>query len=95
MCSIDLVLEVATFRSGDTKKEDGENLITDASGKILRDNIWGTLEQDCHRRDFTINALYYCPITKKIEDNNGGLKHIHKKLLFLLEILKEGLKKIQ
>ena len=75
------LLEVATFRSGDTKKEDGENLITDASGKILRDNIWGTLEQDCHRRDFTINALYYCPITKKIEDNNGGLKHIHKKII--------------
>ena len=74
------LLEVATFRSGGDK-EDGENLVTDSTGKIIRDNNWGTLEQDCHRRDFTVNALYYCPITKKIEDHNGGLKHIHKKII--------------
>jgi poly(A) polymerase len=74
------LLEVATFRSGG-KKEDGENLVTDSTGKIIRDNNWGTLEQDCHRRDFTVNALYYCPVTKKIEDHNGGLKHIHKKII--------------
>ena len=75
------LLEVATFRSGDNQKNDDGNLITDSSGKILRDNIWGTLEQDCHRRDFTVNALYYCPISKKIEDHNDGLKHIHKKII--------------
>ena len=74
------LLEVATFRSGGNK-EDGENLVTDSTGKIIRDNNWGTLEQDCHRRDFTVNALYYCPVTKKIEDHNGGLKHIHKKII--------------
>ena len=52
------LLEVATFRSGDNDKNDPDNLITDSSGKIIRDNIWGTLEQDCKRRDFTVNALY-------------------------------------
>lgn len=75
------LLEVATFRSGDNDKNDPDNLITDSSGKIIRDNIWGTLEQDCKRRDFTVNALYYCPISKKIEDYNNGLKHIHKKII--------------
>ena len=49
------LLEVATFRSGG-KKEDGENLVTDSTGKIIRDNNWGTLEQDCYRRAFTVNA---------------------------------------
>ena len=75
------LLEVATFRSGNNKTEDESNLIKDESGKILRDNVWGTLDQDCYRRDFTINALYYCPISQKIEDKNNGLSHIHKKLI--------------
>ena len=74
------LIEVATFRSGDDRTNEG-SLITDQSGKILRDNIWGTLEQDTYRRDFTVNALYYCPITKKIEDHNNGIKHIHEKII--------------
>ena len=72
------LIEVATFRSGTDEAKDG-SLVTDHSGKILRDNIWGTLEQDTFRRDFTINALYYCPISRKIEDYNSGINHIHKK----------------
>ena len=72
------LIEVATFRSGNNGFNDG-NLVTDQSGKIIRDNVWGTLEEDTYRRDFTINALYYCPITGKIEDYNKGLKHIHNK----------------
>ena len=72
------LIEVATFRSGNNGFNNG-NLVTDQSGKIIRDNVWGTLEEDTYRRDFTINALYYCPITGKIEDHNKGLKHIHNK----------------
>tara|TARA_X000000368_G_scaffold322593_1_gene259730 strand:- start:1273 stop:2505 length:1233 start_codon:yes stop_codon:yes gene_type:complete len=74
------LIEVATFRSGEDTLNDG-NLITDHSGKIIRDNIWGTLEEDTFRRDFTINALYYCPITQRIEDHNDGMKHIHEKII--------------
>ena len=72
------LIEVATFRSGTDEAKDG-SLVTDHSGKILRDNIWGTLEQDTFRRDFTINALYYCPISRKIEDYNSGINHINKR----------------
>ncbi len=74
------LIEVATFRSGVDIQNDGD-LITDHSGKILRDNIWGSLKQDAFRRDFTINALYYCPITKKIKDHNNGIKHINEKII--------------
>ncbi len=75
------LIEVATFRSGENSKNEQSNLVTDSSGKIIRDNIWGSIEQDCHRRDFTINALYYCPIKKQIKDFNNGGKHIQKKII--------------
>ena len=72
------LIEVATFRSGEDSSNIG-SLVKDQSGKILRDNIWGTLEEDTYRRDFTVNALYFCPITQKIIDHNDGIKHIHEK----------------
>ena len=72
------LIEVATFRSGDDSSNNN-NLIKDTSGKIIRDNIWGDLEQDTYRRDFTVNALYYCPISQKIVGHKDGMKHIHEK----------------
>ena len=33
--------------------------VLDASGRILRDNVYGTIDEDVWRRDFTANALYY------------------------------------
>jgi len=74
------LIEVATFRSGEDNSDIG-NLVTDQSGKIIRDNIWGTLEEDTYRRDFTINALYYCPFTQKIADHNDGMRHVHEKII--------------
>ena len=58
------LIEVATFRSGQDLTNNG-HLIKDQSGKIIRDNIWGNLDEDTYRRDFTVNALYYSPISKK------------------------------
>ena len=72
------LIEVATFRSGEINSNDGE-LVKDQSGKIIRDNIWGNLDQDTYRRDFTVNALYYCPKTKKIIGHKDGMSDIHKK----------------
>ena len=60
------VIEVATFRaghnSGTAKKDQSRQA---SSGMLLRDNVYGTIQDDACRRDFTINALYY-----NVEDNS-------------------------
>ena len=45
-------------------------------GMILRDNVYGTLEEDAFRRDFTINALYYDPTSETVIDYVGGLEDL-------------------
>ena len=40
---------------------------------MLRDNIFGTQEEDARRRDFTVNALYYDPASEEVVDFHGGL----------------------
>lgn len=49
------IVEVATFRGEDDSKERQQ----DKTGRLIRDNVYGTLEEDVWRRDFTVNALYY------------------------------------
>ncbi len=65
------ILEVSTFRSGDS--EEGE--------LIVRDNTWGTPEEDVLRRDFTINGLFYDPSNDTIIDYVGGVADIENHLL--------------
>ena len=74
-------IKKGNFNKAEGLLEKAVDIIKDEAGKILRDNVWGTLDQDCYRRDFTVNALYYCPISKTIEDKSDGLKHIHKKVI--------------
>jgi len=66
------IIEVATFRAGDNHKTDE---------LIVRDNIWGTPEEDVIRRDFTINALFYSHLDDSIIDYFGGYKDIYKGIL--------------
>lgn len=61
------VIEVSTFRAG----EDGDEL-------IVRDNEWGTAQEDALRRDFTINGLFYDPSEHHIIDYVGGWEDIHR-----------------
>jgi poly(A) polymerase len=65
------ILEVSTFRSGDPEDD----------ALILRDNIWGTPEEDVLRRDFTINGLFYDPASQQIIDYVGGYPDLQKKFL--------------
>ncbi len=51
------IIEVATFRGEDLNQQ--EHQVLNKDGRLLRDNVYGTLEQDVWRRDFTVNALYY------------------------------------
>lgn len=64
------IIEVATFRSGET---DGDFL--------LRDNQWGTAEEDVLRRDFTINGLFYDPFEQNILDYIGGVEDLDARIL--------------
>ncbi len=75
------LIEVSTFRSNASKQSNISEVVKDSEGKILRDNVWGTLEEDCVRRDFSINALYFDPIENDLRDFHSGLNHIQKKIL--------------
>ena len=72
------LVEVATFRAP-PKKE-----VTSAQGMILRDNNWGTIEQDFARRDFSINAMYYQPRKGVVLDFCHAVDDIKDKTLRLL-----------
>lgn len=81
------IIEVATFRanhSQDDEDEDSNQSSHNASGRILRDNVYGTLEEDAQRRDFTINALYYDPVTERILDYANGVDDIRNRLIRLI-----------
>ncbi|WP_417779939.1 polynucleotide adenylyltransferase PcnB [Stutzerimonas xanthomarina] len=81
------IIEVATFRANHPEQDDDEanHLASrNESGRILRDNIYGTLEDDAQRRDFTINALYYDPSTERILDHTHGVHDIRNRLIRLI-----------
>ncbi len=65
------IIEVSTFRSGATEE----------AGLIVRDNEWGSEEQDVLRRDFTINGLFYDPESQKVIDYVDGYVDLEKKML--------------
>lgn len=76
------VIEVATFRGqGDGDSEDEARTET---GRILRDNVYGTVEQDAWRRDFTINALYYNIEDFSVVDFVDGMKDLRAGVLRLI-----------
>ena len=72
------LIEVATFRAPPKKA------VTSASGMILRDNNWGTIEEDFVRRDFSINAMYYQPRKGIVLDFCNAVDDIKTKTLRLL-----------
>ena len=93
------VIEVSTFRatlaaadaehvSGNEKTSRaelaGKSHVVDAEGRVLRDNVWGPQIEDAARRDFTINAMYYDPLTETVVDYHHGLRDEHKKLLRMI-----------
>lgn len=70
-------IEVTTFR-GDSQAP------TDASGRILHDNVFGSLQEDAKRRDFTFNALYYDPYQEIILDYHHGVADLQAKKLVMI-----------
>ena len=58
--------------------------VVDAAGRVLRDNVWGPQVEDAARRDFTINAMYYDPVTQMVVDYHGGLADSRARVLRMI-----------
>lgn len=69
-------VEVSTFRSGQTRQNH--------LGRVVRDNAYGTVEQDAVRRDFTCNALYYDVIHHQVLDFHRGVEDITRRRLVMI-----------
>jgi poly(A) polymerase len=93
------VIEVSTFRAymdsaaseqvkGNerTSKSElaGMQHAVDATGRVLRDNVWGPQEEDAARRDFSINAMYYDPKREIVVDYHGGFKDVKKRTIRMI-----------
>ncbi len=77
------IIEVATFR-GTTHDESNVSRRIGETGLILRDNVFGEINQDAWRRDFTINALYYDIADKSVLDFIGGMADLKAGLIRLI-----------
>jgi len=53
-------------------------------GRVLRDNVWGPQIEDAARRDFTVNAMYYDPVSQVVVDYHRGLADSRAKLLRMI-----------
>ncbi len=91
------VIEVSTFRAnpdaqgqavdGDERSADklaGRHHAVDAHGRLLRDNVWGSQDEDAARRDFTVNALYYDPTRDVVVDYHHGLRDLKARTLRMI-----------
>ncbi len=76
------IVEVATFRGQGPGVDTDERCVVD--GRLVRDNVWGTIEEDAVRRDFRVNALYYDIADFRIIDYVGGLEDLHEGVLRLI-----------
>lgn len=75
------IIEVSTFRAHEPIHT---NLQTNDQGMLIEDNVYGTLEQDAWRRDFTANSLYYQAETGNIIDFTQGFRDIQQKRLCII-----------
>lgn len=92
------IIEVSTFRAlvdpppadaAPAKRLRREELdrrthAVDASGRVLRDNVWGEQHEDATRRDFTVNAMYYDPATQTVLDYHNGMADIRARVLRMI-----------
>ncbi len=91
-----VTIEVTTFRANDQKEiEDDDHAngepspaahtrLTDEHGRLLSDNVFGSMADDAARRDFTINALYYDPAREEVHDYFGGVADCRKRVLRMI-----------
>mgnify|MGYP005989202345 CR=1 FL=1 len=83
------IIEVATFRGHHDSASEKEKSCKKTSkqsehGMLLRDNIYGSIEEDAERRDFTINALYYSTKDFKVYDFANGVQDVNDRIIRLI-----------
>ncbi|CUS48242.1 MAG: poly(A) polymerase PcnB [Idiomarinaceae bacterium HL-53] len=79
------IIEVATFRGPHDGEEDAVGKArTSQKGMVLRDNVFGSIEEDAARRDFTVNALYYNIADFAIYDFVNGMEDLEAGVLKLI-----------
>ena len=77
------IIEVATFRANGGDDAEGDRKVHE-DGRLLRDNIYGSIEDDAVRRDFTANALYYAIEDFSVRDYVGGYEDVQARVLRLI-----------
>lgn len=83
------IIEVATFRGHHDNASEQDKSCKKTSkqsedGMLLRDNIYGSIDEDAERRDFSINALYYSAKDFKVYDFANGVQDVHDKVIRLI-----------
>ncbi|MDD9883209.1 MAG: polynucleotide adenylyltransferase PcnB [Gammaproteobacteria bacterium] len=80
------IIEVATYRAkpGDASPGGAGRVRVSQRGRVVDDNVFGSIEQDAARRDFTINALYYDPVRARVADFLGGVKDAKRGVLRMI-----------
>ena len=73
------IIETSTFRAPSSGNQE-----TDEHGRILRDNVFGSHEEDAARRDFTMNALYYDPHTEEVIDFHQGVADLKNRVVRMI-----------
>ncbi|MFA5631866.1 MAG: polynucleotide adenylyltransferase PcnB [Porticoccaceae bacterium] len=77
------VIEVTTFRAGHGDGNHKDAVQSD-QGMLLRDNVFGNIDEDARRRDFTANALYYDPQANTLYDYANGVRDIESRTLVVI-----------
>jgi len=85
------IIEVTTFRGhhdsdgeANTDKRSSHHSHQSSSGLLLRDNVFGTLEEDAVRRDLTVNALYYDSKSFEVFDHVHGLSDLERRTICII-----------
>ena len=78
------IIEVTTFRRGHEEERSEQDARASQSGRLLRDNVYGSLEEDARRRDLTINALYYDTSSHQFIDQLGGQADVADRMIRII-----------
>lgn len=78
------IIEVTTFRAHHEESQNQREAQRSQTGMLLRDNVFGDIESDALRRDFTVNALYYDPSSGDLVDYTHGLHDLQMRELNII-----------